>query len=149
MDTVTYWFHTSLIYGFICDWLPNMSYTYLYRDLSFNNKLSSIPDGAFSGLKQLEVLWEKIYFKTYNLFVNRIREMVSFKLGKEVQKDLLRLFSCHETGTKKKFWVPMGFDSSWGLRIFICPRLVKTRKTSYSIQPAFIKTYLVTLKHAN
>ena len=68
-----------------------MSYTYLYRDLSFNNKLSSIPDGAFSGLKQLEVLWEKIYFKTYNLFVNRIREMVSFKLGKEVQKDLLRL----------------------------------------------------------
>ena len=91
MDTVTHWFHTSLIYGFVCDWLSNMSYTYLYRDLSFNNKLSSIPDGAFSGLKQLEVLWEKIYFKTYNLFVNRIREMVSFKLGKEVQKDLLRL----------------------------------------------------------
>nr|XP_058944580.1 uncharacterized protein LOC131772642 isoform X3 [Pocillopora verrucosa] len=26
-------------------------------DLSFNNKLSSIPDGAFSGLKQLEVLF--------------------------------------------------------------------------------------------
>ena len=91
MYTETHWFHTSLIYGFVCDWLPNMSYTYLYRDLSFNNKLSSIPDGAFSGLKQLEVLWEKIYFKTYNLFVNRIREMVSFKLGKEVQKDLLRL----------------------------------------------------------
>ena len=91
MYTETHWFHISLIYGFVCDWLPNMSYTYLYRDLSFNNKLSSIPDGAFSGLKQLEVLWEKIYFKTYNLFVNRIREMVSFKLGKEVQKDLLRL----------------------------------------------------------
>ena len=91
MYTETHWFHTSLIYGFVCDWLPNMSYTYLYRDLSFNNKMSSIPDGAFSGLKQLEVLWEKIYFKTYNLFVNRIREMVSFKLGKEVQKDLLRL----------------------------------------------------------
>ena len=91
MYTETHWFHTSLIYGFVCDWLPNMSYTYLYRDLSFNNKLSSIPDGAFSGLKQLEVLWEKIYFKTYNLFLNRIREMVSFKLGKEVQKDLLRL----------------------------------------------------------
>ena len=91
MYTETHWFHTSLIYGFVCDWLPNMSYTYLYRDLSFNNKLSSIPDGAFSGLKQLEVLWEKIYFKTYNLFVNRIREMVSFKLGKEIQKDVLRL----------------------------------------------------------
>ena len=68
-----------------------MSYTYLYRDLSFNNKLSSIPDGAFYGLKQLEVLWEKIYFQTCNLFVYRIREMVSFELGKEKEKDVLRL----------------------------------------------------------
>ena len=33
----------------------------------------------------------KVYFHTCNLFVNRIREMVSFKLGKEVEKDLLRL----------------------------------------------------------
>ena len=41
--------------------------------------------------------------------------MVSFELGKEVEK---YFSSCHETGTKKKFWVPMRFDSSWGLRIF-------------------------------
>ena len=33
----------------------------------------------------------KIYFKTCNLFVNRIREMVSFELGKEVEKDIFRL----------------------------------------------------------
>ena len=49
---ISYFTHFRLV----CDWLPNMSYTYLYRDLSFNNKLSSIPDRAFSGLKQLEVL---------------------------------------------------------------------------------------------
>ena len=74
--------------------------------------------------------------------------MVSFELGEEVEKDVLRL-QLSRDWNKEKIWVPMGFDSSWGLRIFICPRLVKTRKTSYSIQPAFIKTYLVTLKHAN
>ena len=33
----------------------------------------------------------KVYFQTCNLFVNRIREMVSFELGKEVEKDVLRL----------------------------------------------------------
>ena len=33
----------------------------------------------------------KIYFQTCNLFVNRIRKMVSFELGKEVEKDVFRL----------------------------------------------------------
>ena len=33
----------------------------------------------------------KIYFKTCNLFVYRIREMVSFELGKKIEKDVFRL----------------------------------------------------------
>ena len=97
---ISYFTHFRLV----CDWLPNMSYTYLYRDLSFNNKLSSIPDRAFSGLKQLKVLWEKIYFQTCNLFVNRIREMISFELGKEVEKDVLRLVT--RLGQRKHFGSP-------------------------------------------
>ena len=35
------------------------------------------------------------------MFINRIREMVSFELGKEIEKDVFS--SCHERGTKKKF----------------------------------------------
>ena len=39
------------------------------------------------------------------MFVNRVREMVSFELGKEIEKDNFR----HVTslGQRKKFWVPM------------------------------------------
>ena len=33
-----------------------------------------------------------------------IREMVSFELGKEIK---MVIWSCHERGTKKTFWVPM------------------------------------------
>ena len=33
----------------------------------------------------------KVYFHTCNLFVNRIRKMVSFELGKEIEKDVLCL----------------------------------------------------------
>ena len=33
----------------------------------------------------------KVYFQTRNLFVNVIREMISFELGKEVEKDVFRL----------------------------------------------------------
>ena len=40
--------------------------------------------------------------------------MVSFELGKEIEKD--DFSSCHERGTKKKFWVPMRNQTS-GLRI--------------------------------
>ena len=34
-------------------------------------------------------------------FVNRIREMGSFELAKETEKEIFS--SCHERGTKKKF----------------------------------------------
>ena len=43
------------------------------------------------------------YMHDYN--VNRIREVVSFELSKEIQKDVF--LSCLERGTKKTFWVPM------------------------------------------
>ena len=36
--------------------------------------------------------------------------MVSFELGKEIEKDVLS--TRHERGTKKKFWVPMRNRSS-------------------------------------
>ena len=41
----------------------------------------------------------------YKQFWNRIREMVSFELSKEIEKDVFS--SCHERRTNKKFWVPM------------------------------------------
>ena len=45
-----------------------------------------------------------------SIFVNIIREMVSVELGKEIEKDIFA--SCHERGTRKKFWVPMRNRSS-------------------------------------
>ena len=79
------------------------------------------------------------------LFVNRLREMVSFELGKEIEKDVFCLVT--SVGQRKKAEYPWGiepqtfgfcapmlyrwaterrsteseglrFDSSWGLRIF-------------------------------
>ena len=44
------------------------------------------------------------------MFVIRIRDLVSFELGKEIEKDVLS--SCHERGKKKNFWVPMGNRTS-------------------------------------
>ena len=53
---------------------------------------------------RLFILWERIRVVDINRFVDRIREMASFELGKEIVKDAFS--SCHERGTKKKFWVP-------------------------------------------
>lgn len=53
--------------------------------------------------------------------------MVSFELGKEIERDVLRLVTC---GTKKKFEVPMGRFEVLGLiyhgdsELFLCPALV-------------------------
>ena len=44
--------------------------------------------------------------KKKNCFVNRLRKMVSFELGKEMQKGDFRLVT--SVWQKKKFWVPMG-----------------------------------------
>ena len=41
-------------------------------------------------------------------FLYGIREMVSFELGREIEKDVFS--SCHERGTMKKFWVPWGIE---------------------------------------
>ena len=57
-------------------------------------------------------------------------------------RKMFYVFSCHETGTKKKFWVPMRFDSSWGLRIF---SLSQARDKTKNILPVVIKNYEVTL----
>ena len=41
----------------------------------------------------------------YKQFSNRIKEMVSFELSKEIEKDVFS--SCHERRTNKRFGVPM------------------------------------------
>ena len=46
-------------------------------------------------------------------FVNRIREMVSSELGKEIEKDVL---SRHERGKKKNILIL--HEETWRLRIF-------------------------------
>ena len=46
----------------------------------------------------------KVYFQTRNLFVNVIREMISFELGKEVEKDVFRLVT--RLGQRKNFGSP-------------------------------------------
>ena len=46
----------------------------------------------------------KVYFQTRNLFVNVIREVISFELGKEVEKDVFRLVT--RLGQRKNFGSP-------------------------------------------
>ena len=43
-------------------------------------------------------------------FVNRIKEMISFEFGKEMEKDVF--LSCHKCGSKKKMWVPIRNQTS-------------------------------------
>ena len=101
------------------------------------------------------------------LFVNRLREMVSFELGKGNRE---RCFlSCHERGSKKKGWIPheesnlRPSDSAlrcstaepqsvgarnpkvWGSiphedsEFFLCPTLVTRRKPHFSIWEWFVR----------
>ena len=56
------------------------------------------------------------------MFVNGIREMASFELGKEIEKHVFRLVMRVESKGLR-------FDSLWGLRIFFfVPRLCKDEK---------------------
>ena len=92
----------------------------------------------------------------------RIREMISFELGKEIEKDVFRLVT--SLGQRKKSESPwviepqtfgfrarmlyhlatettvsaesegLRFDSSWGIKnVFLFPTLVTRRKTSFYI----------------
>lgn len=56
-----------------------------------------------------------------SLFVNRIRELVNFELGKEIEKDVFHLVMGVERGKNLKSPGKVQgcrFDFSWGLRIF-------------------------------
>ena len=84
------------------------------------------------------------------IFGNRIRDMVSFELGREIEKDVFRLvisagqrknceFSCGIESfslcgsvVEHRSTEPEGlrFDSSY--EFFLCPTLVTRRKTSFS-----------------
>ena len=67
------------------------------------------------------------YIHTTSTFVNKIREIVSFELGKEIEKNVFS--SCHERGTKilSSHELLMGTQN-----FFLCPTLVTRRKTSFS-----------------
>ena len=70
------------------------------------------------------------------MFVNEIREMTSFELGKEIEKYAFRLVMRVESKGLR-------FDSLWGLRIFfLCSTLVQRRKTSFSISLTSFKLIL-------
>ena len=61
--------------------------------------------------------------------------MVSFELGKEIEKDFFS--SCHERGTKKKCSVPIRNPKIWGSiphgesEFFLCLTLVTRRKNIF------------------
>ena len=63
--------------------------------------------------------------------------MISFELGKEIEKDVFRLVT--SVGQRKKSKVSaesegLRFNSSWGIKnVFLFPTLVTRRKTSFYI----------------
>ena len=56
--------------------------------------------------------------------------MVSFKLGKEIEKDVLRL-QLSRDWNEEKILGPHEIRFLMGTQFFLCPRLVTRRKTSY------------------
>ena len=68
--------------------------------------------------------------------------MVSFELGKEIEKDVLCLQLSRD-------WDKEKILGSHGIRFLMGTQKTTRRKTSYSMQPPVIKNYEVTLKHAN
>ena len=80
----------------------------------------------------------------WSVFVDRIREMVSFELGKEIEKYVFR--PVMSVRHRKNCECPGGFEPQtcgfcalmryhWATRLFfLCPTLVKRRKTSLSDQ---------------
>ena len=56
----------------------------------------------------LHIMWFSLTglaFVQRKMKMIQIRGMVSFELGKEIEKDVFS--ACHERGTKKKFRVPI------------------------------------------
>ena len=64
--------------------------------------------------------------------------MVSFELGEELREMFFRLVTCVGQRKISSLWLSgraserksegLRFDSSWGLRIFLCPTPVRRRK---------------------
>ena len=100
----------------LCDWSRKV--TPISQPIRYKSKNHS-RFGRFSSVFPRFRQFSCIYFlligccnKKFSIFVFltiryriEIREMVSFELGKEIERDVMS--SCHERGTKKKFWVPM------------------------------------------
>ena len=74
--------------------------------------------------------------------------MVSFELGKEVEKDVLRL-QLSRDWDKEKILGSHGIRFLTGTQNFSSSQVRDKTKNAYSMQPAVVKNYEVTLKHAN
>ena len=64
-------------------------------------------DVVFIGERKIETSFDEFPLNRFKTTIKKemkieIREMVSFELGKEIEKDVF-FSSCHERGTKKKF----------------------------------------------
>ena len=103
------------------------------------------------------------------MFVNRIRDLVSFELGKEIEKDVFLLVTSEgKRITSESPWgiepqtfgfcahlslcgsvvehssaesEGLRFDSSWGLRIFSLPHILDKKKNIFLHFFAELKTY--------
>ena len=74
--------------------------------------------------------------------------MASFKLGKEIEKDVLRL-QLSRVWEKGKILGPQEIRFLVGTQNFSLSQARDETKNAYSMQPTVIKNYEVTLKHAN
>ena len=61
------------------------------------------------------------------MFIDRLREMVSFVLGKEIEKDAFRLVT--SVGQRKKFWIPLTNRTS---DLWIPRATLVTRRKTFS-----------------
>ena len=115
----------------------------IHRDSTVRD--SSVPYEVYYEVHMTSVLYTaRISNVDSSMFVNKIRDMVSVELGKEIEKDVFA--SCHGRGAKKKFWVPMRNLSSDASHMnfekelirthnfFLCPTLMTRRKTPFSNQ---------------
>ena len=72
----------------------------IHRDSTVRD--SSVPYEVYYEVHMTSVLYTaRISNVDSSMFVNKIRDMVSVELGKEIEKDVFA--SCHGRGTKKKF----------------------------------------------
>ena len=101
----------------------------IHRDSTVRD--STVPYEVYYEVHMTSVLYTaRISNVDSSMFVNKIRDMVSVELGKEIEKDVFA--SCHGRGTKKKFWVPMRNRSSDASHMNFVKELIGTFSLSHA-----------------